>query len=35
MNWLIGYLFDGWNALRATAQGMGEAFDRAMDVFDE
>lgn len=35
MNWIVGYLFDGWNSLRAGVQEIGEAFDRAMDVWDE
>ena len=35
VNWIAGYLYDGWNSLRFAAQEMGKAIDRAMDVWGE
>ena len=35
MRWLVGYVFDGWNALMFGIEEMGKAIDRAMDVWDD
>lgn len=35
MNWIVGYVFDGWNGARSIAREWGEAIDRAMDVWGD
>ena len=35
MNWIVGYLFDGWNSLLYGIEEMGKAIDRAWGDDDE
>ena len=35
MNWIVGYLFDGWNSLLCGIEEMGKAIDRAWGDDDE